>query len=130
MIELKSCPLCGADARFSEVAALFGIECASAFCGVAVPAQHSTQAAAALIWNHRIYSGSDELPKLTERQEAYLEYIQDQIDKHHVPPTRQELADHFGTCLNAAVEMVNRLVSKGRLRVIRESSRGIRLVNL
>jgi hypothetical protein len=130
MSELKACPFCGAEARFFG-GPMYGIECASAFCGVAIKAQHKTREAAAVIWNHRIYSGNDDaLPRLTERQEEYLEFIQDQISKFHVPPTRQEIADHFVTSINAANEMVNRLEKKARIRIVRESSRGIRLVDL
>lgn len=68
------------------------------------------------------------LPELTPLQERYLGYIEDCI-LNRWPPTRQELADHFGTTNNAAQEMVLRLVKLGRLKILRHIPRGIRIAD-
>ena len=65
---------------------------------------------------------------LTERQEEVLGYIADCIEHYRLPPTRAEIAKHFRMrSPNAAQEIVQRLVDKGCLVLIKGSSRGIML---
>jgi repressor LexA len=64
---------------------------------------------------------------LTERQEQVLEYIYDCI-RDGMPPTRAEIARHFGfKSANAAQEVVARLVEKGRITILHDIPRGIRI---
>jgi repressor LexA len=70
----------------------------------------------------------DVLPALTERQLEVLVYIEHCIDDH-LPPTRAEIAKHFGMkSPNAADEIVQRLALKGRITIMRDIPRGIKLV--
>lgn len=64
---------------------------------------------------------------LTERQEQVLDYIEGCIVAG-LPPTRAEIAAHFGFRPNAADDHVKALARKGRITLIRWASRGIRLV--
>lgn len=67
---------------------------------------------------------------LTERQEEVLGYIVDCIEHKRMPPTRKEIADHFRMrSANGADEIVKRLVRKGCLVLIPDSSRGIMLAD-
>lgn len=67
---------------------------------------------------------------LTEQQERILDYIEDRI-AGGLPPTRAEIAKHFGfRSDNAAEGHVKALARKGRLVLVRMISRGIRLVPL
>jgi repressor LexA len=69
------------------------------------------------------------LKTITDRQAAVLDYIEDCILKHQMPPTRAEIADHFGMkSRNGAEEIVKRLAALKRIELIPGSSRGIRLV--
>jgi SOS-response transcriptional repressor LexA len=70
----------------------------------------------------------DVLPKLTPLQEDYLDYIQDRIEKENWPPTRQELANHFGRSHTAAWLVVQALAKKGRITIMYHIPRGIKLV--
>jgi repressor LexA len=68
------------------------------------------------------------LIELTERQEQVLSYIEDCIGKG-MPPTCREIANHFGfKSTNAAQESVQRLARKGRIMLIPNTSRGIKLL--
>lgn len=64
---------------------------------------------------------------LTERQEQVLDYI-DGCIVGGMPPTRAEIAKHFGIRPNAADDHVKALERKGRITLIPLASRGIRLV--
>lgn len=71
--------------------------------------------------------GDDEWTDLTERQEEVLDYIEDCISDG-MPPTRREIAAHFGwKSQNAAEDHLRALERKGRITLTAGSSRGIRL---
>lgn len=66
---------------------------------------------------------------LTKRQAQVYAMIRAYADKHGYPPTRQEIAEHFGfASWNAAQDHVKALVRKGVLEKDDHLSRGIRLV--
>ncbi len=65
---------------------------------------------------------------LTPRQKEILQLIYDIIDDTGMPPTRAEIAKHFGfKSANAAEEHLKALQKKGALQLIPGASRGIRL---
>lgn len=65
---------------------------------------------------------------LTERQEEVLDFIEDFITREKMPPTRAEIAKHFGfKSANGAHEVVLALVKKKRIQVLPDIPRGIRL---
>lgn len=66
---------------------------------------------------------------LTERQEQVLDYIEGCIVAG-LPPTRAEIAAHFGFWPNAADDHVRALARKDRVTLVPNISRGIRLVAL
>jgi repressor LexA len=69
---------------------------------------------------------SEELPPLTEPQEKVLEFIYDTVSKEHIAPTRAEIAKFMGyKSPNAAHEVVQALVRKGRIKVKPRGYRGI-----
>jgi repressor LexA len=71
------------------------------------------------------------LAQITEKQEAVLNYIEDCILKNQMPPTRAEIAKHFGyKSRNAADEIVKRLAALRRIELVPNNSRGIKLVPL
>jgi len=67
---------------------------------------------------------------LTHRQQQILQWIQEQIAKHGLPPTRAELQEafHFRSP-NAAESHVRTLARKGYLVLQEGRARGIRLVS-
>lgn len=66
---------------------------------------------------------------LTEMQEKVLDYIEDCVEKNGLPPTRAEMAKHFGwKSPNNAEQHIKRLAKLNRIEVIPNVSRGIRLV--
>jgi SOS-response transcriptional repressor LexA len=71
----------------------------------------------------------DVLPKLTPLQEDYLDYIHDRIEKENWPPTQRELAAHFKRSKNAAWLVVQALAKKGRIKIMYDIPRGIKLVD-
>jgi repressor LexA len=66
--------------------------------------------------------------KLTQRQKQILEFISQFIEKHKFPPTRSELAKHFGfKSPNAAEAHLRALEKKAVIGIERGVSRGITL---
>ena len=71
------------------------------------------------------------MTRLTKRQTEVLELIKDWIRNTGYPPTRRDISDFFNfKSPNAAEEHLKALERKGVLRVIRNTSRGIRLLGL
>lgn len=65
---------------------------------------------------------------LTHRQAEVLAFVSKEITEKHLPPTRNEIAAHFGfRSANAAEEHLRALANKGMLHLIKGTSRGIRL---
>ncbi len=65
---------------------------------------------------------------LTPRQKEILQLIYDIIDDTGMPPTRAEIAQHFGfKSANAAKEHLKALQKKGAIELVPGASRGIRL---
>jgi len=68
---------------------------------------------------------------LTPRQREVLSFIAEHIDKNGFPPTRSELAGHFGfRSPNAAESHLKALDGKGVIQLERGRSRGISLTPL
>lgn len=68
---------------------------------------------------------------LTPRQAEVLKFISEHIDGQGLPPTRQELARHFGfRSPNAAESHLRALAKKGVIELDRGRSRGISLTAL
>jgi repressor LexA len=66
--------------------------------------------------------------ELTRRQEEILNLIRECIDTTGLPPTRAEIAQHFGfSSPNAAEQHLKVLAKKGALDLVPGTSRGIRL---
>jgi repressor LexA len=66
---------------------------------------------------------------LTPRQQDILTLIRDWIDSTGAPPTRMEIARHFGfSSPNAAEAHLKVLAKKGVLELVAGTSRGIRLM--
>ena len=69
--------------------------------------------------------------KLTSRQKQILKFISEFIEKHKFPPTRSELAQHFGfRSPNAAEAHLRALEKKAFINIERGVSRGIALLPL
>lgn len=67
---------------------------------------------------------------ITEQQQKVLDYIGGFIAEHRFPPTRIEIADHFGyKSPNAADAHVKGLVRKGYVTLRRGTARGITINN-
>jgi repressor LexA len=65
---------------------------------------------------------------LTAVQTKMMHFIKDFITKNDVPPTRQEIAEGLGyRSPNSAEEGLKILERKGQIRIIKGTSRGIRL---
>lgn len=65
---------------------------------------------------------------LTKRQQEILTLIQDRIQNDGAPPTRAEIADHFGfKSANAAEDHLKSLAKKGYINIKSGTSRGITL---
>lgn len=71
--------------------------------------------------------GDDDYTDLTERQEQVLDYIEKCIDSG-LPPTRAELSERFGVHLNAIQGQLLTLQRKGRIELLPNTARGIKLV--
>lgn len=69
------------------------------------------------------------MQKLTSRQMEIWQFIQDYQESNGYPPTRAEIAGHFGfRSFNAVTEHLNALVRKGAIELMPDTSRGIRLL--
>ena len=69
--------------------------------------------------------------KLTERQQEILDLIIEHVEASGIPPTRVEIAEHFGfRSPNAAEEHLRALERKGAIEMIPGASRGIRVPNM
>jgi repressor LexA len=65
---------------------------------------------------------------LTPRQAEILAWLKNFAERHHRPPTRAELAEHFGfRSPNAAEEHLRTLARKGAIELIPGAARGIRM---
>lgn len=70
-------------------------------------------------------------PEITSRQRQVLELVLSFSREHGYPPTRKQIAEHFGFASpNAADCHVKRLVDKGFLFHEKNSARGIRVVRI
>jgi repressor LexA len=68
------------------------------------------------------------LKGLTEKQRAIFEFVRIYMEKHGMPPTRQEIADAFEfKSANAAQQHLEAIVRKGWLIFRPGAARGIRL---
>src|SRR5210317_923828 len=69
--------------------------------------------------------------KLTSRQKQILRFISEFIENNKFPPTRSELATHFGfRSPNAAEAHLRALESKAMIGIERGAARGITLLPL
>ena len=65
---------------------------------------------------------------LTPRQQQIFDFIKENISATSMPPTRAEIAVHFGfKSANAAEEHLKALAKKGYIEMLAGTSRGIRL---
>ena len=65
---------------------------------------------------------------LTPRQAEILAWLKNFAERQHRPPTRAELAEHFGfRSPNAAEEHLRTLARKGAIELIPGAARGIRM---
>lgn len=65
---------------------------------------------------------------LTPRQQQIFDLIRENISATGMPPTRAEIAEHFGfKSANAAEEHLKALAKKGYIEMLPGTSRGIRL---
>jgi len=68
------------------------------------------------------------MERLTPRQQQILDLIKERISDTGMPPTRAEIAKHFGfRSANAAEEHLRALSRKGAIELMPGASRGIRL---
>lgn len=65
--------------------------------------------------------------RLTAKQDETLEFVQQHVREHGLPPTRAEIARRFGINVNAAQDRLLGLQRKGFIRLVRVQ-RGIQLV--
>lgn len=71
-----------------------------------------------------------ELRPLTKRQQQIFDLIKVNIQDTGMPPTRAEIAKHFGfKSANAAEEHLKALAKKGYIEMLAGTSRGIRLID-
>ena len=67
-----------------------------------------------------------ELKPLTKRQQEIFDFILDRMTTNGAPPTRVEIAEHFGfKSPNAAEDHLKALDKKGHIQLISGTSRGI-----
>lgn len=63
---------------------------------------------------------------LTKRQATVLEMIEGFRERNGRPPTRQEMADHFGWASpNAAQDYIKVLARKGAIKWTKRKARGV-----
>ena len=68
-------------------------------------------------------------PELTRRQQQVLDFIRACLREHGMPPTRAEIAEHFGFgSATAAWDHLRLLAQKGAIELVAGQSRGIRLI--
>lgn len=66
---------------------------------------------------------------LTDRQREVLDFIKSYIKEEGFPPTRAEIADHFGfKSHNASNDFVKILKEKGFISVKADANRGIKVL--
>lgn len=66
--------------------------------------------------------------ELTDAQRRVLDFVRYQIEVRRLPPTRYEIASHFGwSSANAAEDHLKALRRKGYIETVPGISRGIRL---
>lgn len=67
---------------------------------------------------------------MTARQQQIFDLVRDHIQTTGYPPTRAEIAEHFGyRSVNAAEQHLKALEKKGMIEIVKGTSRGIRLVD-
>lgn len=67
--------------------------------------------------------------ELTHRQAEILSFIRTCIEMNGMPPTRAEIATHFGFgSANASEQHLRALVIRGKIEIVPGASRGIRVV--
>ncbi|MBI5585817.1 MAG: repressor LexA [Deltaproteobacteria bacterium] len=64
---------------------------------------------------------------LTPRQQEILDYIRDFQDRYGYPPSRREVAGHFGIYPGSVQDHLKALIRKGRLKREPNRSRGLSL---
>ncbi|OUS25604.1 repressor LexA [Gammaproteobacteria bacterium 45_16_T64] len=70
------------------------------------------------------------MEKLTKRQQEIYDLIREHIIDTGMPPTRMDIANHFGfRSPNAAEDHLRALERKGAIEMIPGTSRGIRLID-
>ncbi|WP_078124035.1 LexA family protein [Leptospira alexanderi] len=62
---------------------------------------------------------------LTELQLDTIEYIDEFIRGDYIPPTRREIAKHYGVTQKAIHDRLNSITRKGFLRTLPKTSRGL-----
>ena len=73
---------------------------------------------------------SQELPKLTARQECVLAFLRDFMTAHRYPPTIRQIGKHFGfRSPNGVMYHLSALERKGRIVRDPMTARGITLVS-
>ncbi len=69
------------------------------------------------------------MDKLTVKQQVVFDFICSHIDETGFPPTRMEISDELGfKSPNAAEDHLKALERKGAIKILRGTSRGIRLL--
>jgi repressor LexA len=77
----------------------------------------------------RVVDPLGERPNMTDRQAELLRHIEACVAEQGMPPTRAELAKHFGfSSANAAETHLRALAKKGYIDLAAGASRGIRLL--
>lgn len=66
--------------------------------------------------------------KLTNRQQAFLDFLRQRIGGDALPPALQEIADAFDIQVNGVVKHLKALERKGYIELIPGQARGIRLL--
>ena len=65
---------------------------------------------------------------LTQRQDEAFEFIREYINRHHKPPTMQEIGDALGiSSTNGVYKLLRALEKKGKIEREKHTARGIRL---
>ena len=74
---------------------------------------------------------TEELKPLTKRQQEIFDFILERVTTNGAPPTRVEIAKHFGfKSPNAAEDHLKALDKKGHIQLISGTSRGIFITEL
>jgi len=64
---------------------------------------------------------------LTPKQRAILDYIRRYAERQGLPPSRNEIGEHFGIARQSAEQQLGALAKKGYLELLSGTSRGLRL---